>query len=49
MNAGVYRQIVPQLSKAAPDAVVLVLTDPPDPLADFVRMFGFDCRSWSMI
>jgi L-lactate dehydrogenase len=41
MNAGVYRQIVPQLFRAAPDTVVLVLTDPPDPLADFVRTFGF--------
>jgi L-lactate dehydrogenase len=26
--------------KAAPDAVVLVLTDPPDPLADLVRALG---------
>jgi L-lactate dehydrogenase len=40
-NAGVYQQILPELAKAAPDAVVLVLTDPPDPLADFVRTFGF--------
>jgi L-lactate dehydrogenase len=40
-NAGVYHQILPQLVMAAPDAVVLVLTDPPDPLADFVRTFGF--------
>ena len=40
-NVDVYRQIVPQLFQAAPEAVVLVLTDPPDPLADFVRTFGF--------
>ncbi len=40
MNVGVYRQIVPQLIRAAPEAVVLVVTDPPDPLADFVRTFG---------
>jgi L-lactate dehydrogenase len=40
-NAGVYQQILPELAEAAPDAVVLVLTDPPDPLADFVRTFGF--------
>lgn len=40
-NVSIYRQILPELSKAAPDTVVLVLTDPPDPLADFVRLFGF--------
>jgi L-lactate dehydrogenase len=41
-NAAVYRQILPELAMAAPDAVVLVLTDPPDPLADLVRTFGFE-------
>ena len=41
MNVGVYADILPQLHKAAPDAVVLVVTDPPDPLADFARLFGF--------
>jgi L-lactate dehydrogenase len=40
-NAGVYRQILPELGAAAADAVILVLTDPPDPLADLVRTFGF--------
>jgi L-lactate dehydrogenase len=40
-NAGVYRQILPELAAAAADAVILVLTDPPDPLADLVRTFGF--------
>jgi L-lactate dehydrogenase len=40
-NVEVYREILPQLSRVAPEAVVLVVTDPPDPLADFVRMFGF--------
>lgn len=40
-NARVYQQILPGLASAAPDAVVLVLTDPPDPLADLVRTFGF--------
>jgi L-lactate dehydrogenase len=40
-NVSVYKDILPQLMKAAPNAVVLVLTDPPDPLADFVREFGF--------
>lgn len=33
-NAGVYREMVPQIVSAAPDAVILVVTDPPDPLAD---------------
>jgi L-lactate dehydrogenase len=41
MNVDVYRQILPQLFGVAPEAVILVLTDPPDPLADFVRTFGF--------
>src|SRR6266850_599548 len=36
-NAGIYRQILPEISNAAPDAVILVVTDPPDPLADVVR------------
>src|SRR6266446_6132481 len=40
-NARVYEQILPRLASAAPDAVILVLTDPPDPLADVVRTFGF--------
>ena len=40
-NVGVYRDILPRLSHVAPEALVLVLTDPPDPLADFVRTAGF--------
>lgn len=40
-NVGVYKEILPKLFQAAPEAVILVLTDPPDPLADFVRSFGF--------
>jgi L-lactate dehydrogenase len=39
---GVYGDILPRLQKAAPDAVILVVTDPPDPLADLVRLFGFE-------
>jgi L-lactate dehydrogenase len=42
MNVDVYEEILPQLFKAAPDAVVLVVTDPPDPLADFARQCGFN-------
>ncbi|WP_428487119.1 lactate/malate family dehydrogenase [Rhodopila sp.] len=36
-NVEVYRDIVPQVVRAAPDAVLLVVTDPPDPLADLTR------------
>jgi L-lactate dehydrogenase len=40
-NVAVYEDILPKLFKVAPDAVVLVVTDPPDPLAEFVRGHGF--------
>jgi L-lactate dehydrogenase len=33
-NAAIYRDIVPRIVAAAADAVLLVVTDPPDPLAD---------------
>jgi L-lactate dehydrogenase len=36
-NVGVYRNIVPKIVEAAPDATILVVTDPPDPLADMTR------------
>jgi L-lactate dehydrogenase len=36
-NATIYRDIVPQIVHAAPDAVLVVVTDPPDPLADIAR------------
>ncbi|HJY17046.1 MAG TPA: hypothetical protein VJ353_05400, partial [Xanthobacteraceae bacterium] len=36
-NAAIYRDIVPKIVRAAPDAVLLVVTDPPDPLADIAR------------
>ena len=36
-NAGIYRDIVPRVVAAAPEAVILVVTDPPDPLADLAR------------
>src|SRR5512146_2351198 len=32
-NAEIYEQIVPQIRRAAPDTIILVVTDPPDPLA----------------
>src|ERR1700704_4208192 len=40
-NVGVYRQILPRLFEVAPGTVVLVVTDPPDPLTDLARAFGF--------
>jgi L-lactate dehydrogenase len=33
-NVDVYREIVPRIVAAAPQAVLLIATDPPDPLAD---------------
>jgi L-lactate dehydrogenase len=41
-NAAIFEDIVPKIHKAAPDALVLVVTDPPDPLADVVRMLGHE-------
>ncbi|MDB5955274.1 hypothetical protein [Ramlibacter sp.] len=40
-NVEVYREILPRLYPVARQAVILVVTDPPDPLADLVRAFGF--------
>lgn len=40
-NVDIYKSILPDIQRFAPEAVILVLTDPPDPLADFVRVFGF--------
>lgn len=37
-NAAIYREIVPRIARAAPDAVLVAVTDPPDPLADVARM-----------
>jgi L-lactate dehydrogenase len=36
-NAEIYRDIVPKIVKAAPEAVLVAVTDPPDPLADVAR------------
>jgi L-lactate dehydrogenase len=41
-NAAVYQSIVPQLDAVAPQALVLVVTDPPDPLADLVLLLGHE-------
>jgi L-lactate dehydrogenase len=37
-NAEIYREVVPRIVHAAPQAVLLVVTDPPDPLADIARI-----------
>jgi L-lactate dehydrogenase len=39
-NAGVYREIIPQVVSVAPEALLLVVTDPPDPLADLARQLA---------
>ncbi len=36
-NAKIYDDVVPRIVAAAPRAVLLVVTDPPDPLADIAR------------
>ena len=36
-NAKIYQDIVPQIVRAAPKAVLVAVTDPPDPLADIAR------------
>jgi L-lactate dehydrogenase len=36
-NARVYKDVVPLAVQAAPDAALLIVTDPPDPLADLAR------------
>ena len=41
-NADAYRELVPRVHRAAPDAVIVVVTDPPDPLADLVRILGHE-------
>lgn len=37
-NAVLYREIVARVVAAAPEALILVVTDPPDPLADLARI-----------
>jgi L-lactate dehydrogenase len=36
-NAGIIREVVPKITAAAPDAVILVITNPPEPLAALAR------------
>jgi L-lactate dehydrogenase len=39
-NVAIYRDIVPRIVRAAPSALLLIVTDPPDPLADAARRFA---------
>jgi L-lactate dehydrogenase len=39
-NAAIYRDIVPKIVSATPQAVLVAVTDPPDPLADVARKIG---------
>ncbi len=46
-NADVYREIIPALVAAAPQATIMVVTDPPDPLADLARVLAGHDRVFS--
>jgi L-lactate dehydrogenase len=46
-NARVYADIVPKVAQAAPQAVLVVVTDPPDPLADITRGLAGHSRVFS--
>jgi L-lactate dehydrogenase len=46
-NADIYRDVVPSLVAAAPDATIMVVTDPPDPLADLARTLAGHDRVFS--
>jgi L-lactate dehydrogenase len=39
-NAAIYEDIIPQVVKAAPEAVLLIVSDPPDSLADVARQLA---------
>jgi L-lactate dehydrogenase len=41
-NAAVFQDIVPKIHNAAPEALILVVSDPPDALADVVRGLGHE-------
>jgi L-lactate dehydrogenase len=46
-NARVYADVVPKVVAAAPRAVLMVVTDPPDPLADLTRRLAGHDRVFS--
>src|SRR6202795_3380124 len=41
-NAAIFQDIVPKIHYFAPDALILVVSDPPDALADVVRLLGHE-------
>jgi L-lactate dehydrogenase len=41
-NTAVFRDVVPKIRDAAPETLILVVSDPPDALADVVRMLGHE-------
>ena len=41
-NAAIFQDVVPEIHNFAPEALILVVSDPPDALADVVRMLGHD-------
>jgi L-lactate dehydrogenase len=46
-NAKVYADVVPRVVEVAPQAVLMVVTDPPDPLADLTRHLAGHSRVFS--
>ena len=46
-NVSVYEEIVPKVVAAAPHALVMVVTYPPDPLADLTRQLAKHDRVFS--
>lgn len=42
-NVKIYQDIIPQIQSVAPESILVVVTDPPDPLADVARqLIGHD-------
>lgn len=46
-NADIYRDIVPGVVEVAPEATIMVVTDPPDPLAELTRSLAGHDRVFS--
>ncbi|HST66944.1 MAG TPA: lactate dehydrogenase [Mycobacteriales bacterium] len=46
-NAEVYADVVPRIVAVVPEAVIMVVTDPPDPLADLTRKLAGHDRVFS--
>lgn len=39
-NAEIFKDIIPKIAKSAPHAIILIVSDPPDPLADVARQLA---------